>query len=196
MNRGRAAWWVVGCAVAATLTACHSAATRIYGLEPISPVSRMDKYQAPALRVDTVSVPAGWDRSEILGLSAAGQLQISEFDHWSAPLPQIVRQVLSDDLDQRLPTGSVIFPRLPRSGVAVGVDVDILGFNLVGSRASMRASWLIIPPTGAQSGKRGAASLECSITSAEPTGVARAWSELVGQLADRIAMDAASFVIP
>jgi uncharacterized lipoprotein YmbA len=187
---------MIRCAVALTLAACQSNPTRIYGLDPTEPATRLDTYQAPALRVDTLSVPATWDRIEILRLSSAGTLEISEFDHWSAPLAQIARQTLSDDLDQRLPSGSVIFPRLPKSDGALGVDVDILEFTMVASHASMRASWLIIPAAGSQSAKRNIASVQGSMNSAEPAAVARAWSQLIGQLADRIAADAASFKMP
>jgi uncharacterized lipoprotein YmbA len=196
MNKVRIAWWVIGCAVALTLGACHSAPTRIYSLDPAGPATRLDTYQAPALRVDTLNVPASWDRIEILSLTAAGNLQINDFDHWSAPLAQIARQTLSDDLDQRLPSGSVIYPRLPKPNGALGINVDILEFTVVASQASMRASWLIVPTVGSQSAKRSVASLQRSMTSTEPTAVAHAWSELIGQLADRIAADAASFKIP
>jgi hypothetical protein len=41
--------------------------------------------------------------------------------------------------------------------------------------------------------KRSATSLNTSLSSAEPAAVARAWGELLGQLADHIAVDAASF---
>jgi hypothetical protein len=44
--------------------------------------------------------------------------------------------------------------------------------------------------------KRSAASLHASLPSAEPAAMARAWSTLLGQLADRIASDAASFTSP
>jgi hypothetical protein len=44
--------------------------------------------------------------------------------------------------------------------------------------------------------RRSAVSLHASLPSAEPAGVARAWSALLGQLADRIASDAASFASP
>ena len=196
MNIVRTAWRVIGCAFAVTLGACHSAPTRIYSLDSAVPATRMDTYQAPALRVDTVNVPASWDRIEILSLSSAGRLEISEFDHWSAPLAQIARQTLSDDLDQRLPSGSVIFPRLPKSNGAVGINVDILEFTVVASQASMRVSWLIGPAAGSQSTKRSVASLQGSMTSSGPAAVARAWSELIGQLADRIAADAASLKMP
>jgi uncharacterized lipoprotein YmbA len=196
MNEVRIVWWVIGCAAAIALSACHSAPTRIYSLDPTVPATRIDTYQAPSLRVDTLNVPANWDRIEILSLSAGGKLEISDFDHWSAPLAQIVRQTLTDDLDQRLPSGSVIYPRLPKPDAALGIDVDILEFTVVASQASMHASWLIVPAAGSQSAKRGVASLRGSVTSAEPAAVAQAWSELIGQLADHIAADAASFKTP
>jgi uncharacterized lipoprotein YmbA len=196
MNKVRRAQWVIGCAFAVTLGACHSVPTRIYGLEPAAPATRIDDYQSPALRVDTLNVPASWDRIEILSLSQAGRLEIRELDRWSAPLAQIARQTLSDDLDQRLPSGSVIYPRLPRVDGTLGINVDILEFTVSASQASMRASWLIVPGRGLHSAKRSVASLQASMTSTEPAGVARAWSELIGQLADRIAADAASFKIP
>jgi hypothetical protein len=119
-------------------------------------------------------VPASWDRIEILSLSAAGKLEISDFDHWSAPLAQIARQTLSDDLDQRLPSGSVIYPRLPKPDGALGIDVDILEFTIVASQASMRASWLIVPAAGSQSAKRSVASLQESMASTEAAAVAHA----------------------
>jgi uncharacterized lipoprotein YmbA len=195
MNTFRNARRAIAAAAALTLGACHSAPTRIYGIDAAVPANRIDVYQAPALRVDTLSVPASWDRIEILTISS-GKLQINDFDHWSAPLARIARHALSDDLDRRLPSGSVIYPRLPKTGDALGVDVDILEFTVAGSMASMRASWLITPTGASQSAKRGVASLQTGVGSADPAGMARAWSELIGRLADRIAADAASFKAP
>jgi uncharacterized protein len=196
MNTVRTARWAMGCAIAAALGACHSAPTRIYSLAPTKPATHIDNYQAPALRVDTLNVPASWDRIEILSPSAAGTQQIRDFDHWSAPLAQLARQVLSDDLEQRLPAGSVIYPRLPKSNGALGVNIDILEFTISGSQAAMRASWLVVPAVGSQGAKRSVASLRVSMSSTEPAAIAHAWSEMIGQLADRIAADAASFNTP
>jgi uncharacterized lipoprotein YmbA len=111
-------------------------------------------------------------------------------------LAQIARHTLSEDLDQRLPSGSVIYPRLPKPDSALGIDVDILEFTIAASQASMQASWLIVPAAGSQSAKRSVASLHESMISTGPAAVAHAWSELIGQLADRIAVDAASFRTP
>jgi uncharacterized protein len=196
MNKVRTTWWVAGCVVAVALGGCRSAPTRIYTLGSAAPATHIEVYHAPALRVDTLNVPASWDRIEILKLSAAGTLQISDFDHWAAPLAQMARQTLSDDLDQRLPSGSVIYPRLPKPSRALGVNVDILEFNIVASQASMQASWIIVPSGNAQGAKRSAAELRSSMSSEDPAAVAHAWSDLVGQLADRIAADATSFNMP
>jgi uncharacterized lipoprotein YmbA len=187
MNSVRRIWWVVGSAALLAAAGCRSAPTRIYSLDPTAPSMHMDAYHGPALRVDTLNVPASWDRIEILKRSAAGPLQLSDFDHWAAPLAQMARQTLSDDLDQRLPSGSVIYPRLPKPSGALGVNVDILEFNIVASQASMRASWIIVPFEDAQSAKRSAAELRRSMSSEDPAAVAQAWSDLIGQLADRIA---------
>jgi uncharacterized lipoprotein YmbA len=149
--------------------------------------------------VDSLSVPAGWDRSEILRPSAAS-LAISEFDHWAAPLREAAQQALSADLSDRLPSGSVIYPRLPKPKTALGIDVDILEFTVTGSHASMQVSWVIIPgapapgapPPGAPpspAARRSEALLQCPISSTQPAAVVRAWSALIGQLADHIAAD-------
>jgi uncharacterized lipoprotein YmbA len=192
----RHVWLPIGWAVALTLGACHSAPTRIYSLEAVAPATRLATYQAPALRVDALSVPASWDRIEMLSPSERGSFQISDFDHWSASLAQAARQALSADLDQRLPPGNVIYPRLPKTVGALGVTVDILEFNIVAAKASMQASWLIVPAEGLPGAKRGVAFVETPMISTEPASVARAWGALLGQLADRIAADAASFTVP
>jgi uncharacterized lipoprotein YmbA len=186
---------VIACAGAFALGACQSATTRVYTLDLAAPDHRQAAYRSPALRVDSLSVPAGWDRIEILQPSANGRLEISDFDHWSAPLAQVARQTLSADLSERLPPDSLIYPHLPKPAGALGVDVDILEFSVAGARASMQASWLITPAASATA-KRSEAMLQASMSSTAPAAVVRAWSDLLGQLADRIGADAALFSMP
>ena len=78
----------------------------------------------------------------------------------------------------------------------MGINVDVLEFSVVPSQASMRASWVISPAAELQTAKRSVALLHASLTSTEPAAVARAWSELIGQLADRIAADLATVRMP
>jgi uncharacterized protein len=186
-------WRVTGCVLALALVGCRSAPTRIYILAPAAPAAQLAVDHAQALRIDTLNVPAAWDRIELLKASTTGTLQISDFDHWAAPLAQMARQTLSDDLDRRLPSGSVIYPRLTKPEGALGVNVDILEMNIVGLQASMRASWVIVPSGDPKAAKRSAAELRLSMSSEDPAAVAHAWSGLLGQLADRIAADAVVF---
>jgi uncharacterized lipoprotein YmbA len=78
----------------------------------------------------------------------------------------------------------------------LGVDVDILDMSIVGSQATMRASWTIVPSGDMKAAKRSAAELRSPVISEGAAAVARAWSELIGQMADRIAADAAAFNTP
>jgi uncharacterized lipoprotein YmbA len=181
---------------AMALCACHSAPTRIHTLEAARPAHRIDSYKAPPLRVDSVHVPLGWDRVEILSPTTAGELKIDDFDHWPAPLAQLVRQVLSTDLDARLPAGTVVFPHLAKPSDALGVNVDILEFTLDLSQGSMSASWSITPAAGAPSARRDVTVLHTPLASSDPAAVAHAWGVLLGQLADQIAADAAQFSPP
>ena len=189
---------IAGAAVLAALSlcACHSAPTRIYDLNPAPPVTRVDAYRAPPLRIDAVHVPAGWDRIEILTPAAGGELKIDDFDHWAAPLPQVIRQALSADLDARLPSGTVVYPHLPKPSNALGINVDILEFSIASSQSSMSASWVITPAAEPQAAQRNVTTLHNPVASTDAAAVAHAWSELIGQLADRIAADAASFKAP
>jgi len=181
---------------AMALCACHSAPTRIHTLETATPSARVDSYRAPPLRVDAVHVPPGWDRLEILSPTGAGGLTIDDFDHWSAPLPQLVRQVLSADLDARLPSGAVVFPHLSKPPGALGINIDILEFTLNSSEGSMSAGWSITPAAGSPATRRDVTLFHTPMASADPGAVVHAWSTLLGQLADRIAADAARFSAP
>jgi hypothetical protein len=60
----------------------------------------------------------------------------------------------------------------------------------------MSVSWVITPAAGPHAARRNVATLNNPVAAADAAGVARAWSELIGQLADRIAADAASFKVP
>lgn len=178
------------------LYGCQSAPTRIHTLETATSAVRVDSYQAPPLRIDAVHVPLGWDRVEILSPTATGELKIDDFDRWSAPLAQLVRQVLSGDLETRLPPGMVIYPHLPKPVGALGINVDILEFSLSSSQGSMSVGWSTTPAEGSQGARRDVAQLHTPVTNSDPAAVARAWSILLGQLADRIAADAAQFTAP
>jgi uncharacterized lipoprotein YmbA len=167
------------------LLACQSAPTRTYTLYAI-PVSSSKDYTGPALRVDSVHVPASIDRTEIMLDVAPGELKISDFDHWSAPLGEMARQTLSQDLIARLPAGKVIFPHLFKPSGALGITVDILAFRTDRGNSHLTASWAILPQAPNAAPKGGSASLSTPNANGGVLDTVQALSTLLGQLADRI----------
>jgi len=179
------------CATTLLLSACGSAPTRIYTLDAVAPGTPRTAYAGPPLRVDAVYFPPALDRIEIVRDLSFGQLRVSDTDHWSAPLGEAARQVLSADLVARLPPGKSLYPRLPKPDGALGLIVDVLGFRTDGQSAELEVSWVAVGPTG-QGGGQGAtgsassATLRTSETAANAAATAQALSNLLAQLADRI----------
>lgn len=167
------------------LAACQSAPTRTYTLYAV-PVSASKDYGGPALRVDSVHMPAAIDRTEIMLDVAPGELKISDFDHWSAPLGEMARQALSQDLILRLPAGKVIFPHLIKPSGALGITVEILSFRTDRGNAQLTASWTVLPQAPNTAPKGGAASLSTPNSNGGALDTVRSLSTLLGQLADRI----------
>jgi uncharacterized lipoprotein YmbA len=176
------------------LAGCGSAPTRVYSLTPAPPAARIGS-PASMLRVDAVHVPPAWDRIEILSSGIDGALEIDDLDRWSAPLAQATRQMLTADLDLRLPAGSVIYPHLAKPPGALGVSIEILQFTITQTQASMQAGWIIDSSAAPEAGRRDFATVTMTVTDPSPATVARTWSALLGQLADHIAADASAFPI-
>lgn len=178
---------VVGLAMMApVLTSCQSAATRFFTLYPVAPRSTPRPYQGPEVRVDAVHIPPSLDRMEIVGDVAAGELEISDLEHWSASLGQMARQTLSADLAARMPAGRLIFPHLPKPEGAMGISVDVLNFNAAHDDADLDASWVFTSADSARTCGGGTASLQTHRSTVGAAAIVRGWSALLAQLADRI----------
>jgi uncharacterized protein len=172
---------------AMTLVACGSAPTRVYTLQPVATHGAPARYAGPPIRVAAVHLPAELDRSEIVTELDNGQLRINDLDHWAAPLSKIAQQTLSADLVARLPAGKVAFPRLPASGAAAELRVDILRVS-TGSEARMQASWQLTLEH--QPERSGVVDLQDTPKGAADE-VATRLSTLLARLADAIAKDLA-----
>jgi len=144
-------------------------------------------------------VPVGLDQASHVELTreiAPGEVKISDFEHWAAPLGQTAVQVLAQDLAARLPAGALIPPAAPLPPGGLDVDVDILAFNVAGGQAVMQASWSeIARPSVADKGGQAPppasstrlVELTAPVDAAGGLAEAQGLSRLLGQLADRIA---------
>ncbi len=191
--------WVA--AAGLSLTACsHSDPTRFFTLDPVSPAQPVaTSAVGPPIRLRRVTIPPALDRVELTREVAPGEVKVSDFEHWAAPLGQTAVQVLAQDLAARLPAGTLIPPTAPLPVGGVDIDVDILSFNVADGQAVMQASWSQIarssaaPEVGQTLQSRSSTRLVELTAPVDASGglaEAQGLSRLLGQLADRIAAEA------
>jgi uncharacterized protein len=171
-----------GCASSApskfyTLTAVPAGGAAPAPVQPSLPV-----------RVVAVRIPPMLDRQEIARPSAGDQLVISGEERWDAPLDEMIQEILTRDLIERLPASAVILPGAPAPARVDSIVVNILQFQSdVAGKVLFQGSWsLLTPGTAAPSLIRDFRySAEAS---PESTGEeVQAMSTLLGELADDIA---------
>ena len=171
------------------LAACgHSPPTQFLTLDPVPGAAVA--YRGPAIRVPAVRVPPALDRDEFVQRGAPGEVKVDDLVRWSGSLGLLARNTLILDLASRLPPSAVAPPDAPAQSAGVRIDVSILVLETTDNEASMQAAWQFTPDSGQTSAtSRQWATLSLPIAGRTPPETARAFSALLGQLADRIAGD-------
>lgn len=173
-----------GCALAG----CgHSPPTRFFTVDPAPPASRVAQASMAPVQLDAVHIPAVLDRPQIVTRIAPGRLKLDDQHHWGAPLGQLLRQALAQDLLERLPRGAFVLPEAPRSQGVRGLVVNVLALQGDGrGRVRLLASWSLLDTSG-----KVVLTRDVDLSAPAPTGLApaeaAAVSRLVGELADRMA---------
>lgn len=147
-------------------------------------------YAGPAVKVADIQVPPSMDRLELVRQGAGNELSVDDFAHWAAPLGDLARTALTQDLAARLPAGRVVYPDVAEPDGTLRVSVDLLAFTCAPERASLEASWTLAvksKPAGPPRQLRLAGS--CGT---DGPSEAAALSALLGQLADAVATDLAA----
>lgn len=172
--------------IALGIAGCGSSPTRLY--TPYSPGQQqlVANYTGPPMRVDSVHLPPSLDRLEIITDLARGEKKINELDHWSAPLGQLARQTLTEDLAVRLPPGTLIYPHLNKPAGALGIQVDILEFGVNERGARLMASYSVASSSGVAM-RADAQLLDTAQTGTTPAATAQALSALLDKLAQHVA---------
>ncbi|HUI62080.1 MAG TPA: PqiC family protein [Steroidobacteraceae bacterium] len=162
---------------------------RYYTLSTSQPAARLS---APAgmvpMRLDRVTIPTELDRSQLVRRLDSTRLQIMEEDRWAAPLDDMIHRVLSQDLAERLPPGTVADPNEPALGEkrqSLAVDVIEL-YGDAGCAVSLRAAWVLKRPDSAST--RGSEQIRIPPGScAGAASLPAAMSEALARLSDRLA---------
>lgn len=178
----------------ALLSACASSPPRhFFTLDPVPPPNgRLATTSHVFVQLGAIHMPPVLDRKDIVREDAPNRLTISDENRWGAPLSEIVNQVLTQDLIQRLPQGTVISPNAATTQAVSVVTLDILQFQADPSdTVVLDASWSMSPPDSSVP-----SSPQHSVLR-EPAGLsnfaaqASAMSRALGRLADAIATELA-----
>lgn len=171
---------------ALVLSGCgHSPPTRFYTLDAVPPARPTSVGPGAPVQLAAVHLPPTLDRPQVVTQTAPGRLEVSEQDHWGAPLDEMMRRTLGQDLLARLPEGSFIPPNAPRPSGARGLVVDVVQLQASPGGVVMQANWTL---TGGASGE---ALLSRTVELRAPAGQgaggqAAAISRMLGELSDRI----------
>ncbi len=190
--------------VAVTAAVCLLAAcgasprTRFYTLAPVPPRTASVTASEAPLKVSAVHIPGVLDRNSIIRGEADHKLDISSQERWGGDLGEMIRQTLTQDLQQRLPDGMVVPPQSPAPDNAHGLVVDVVHFGPGASgQVELDATWTVLAGSPARVVLQRTARLTAHASEPPPaadheaagsaSSQAAAMSTLLGQLADEIA---------
>jgi len=129
------------------LAACASSPpVQFFALGPVATADHPKLKSSRIVQITRVHVPPALDRQQIVRQSGPYTFEISDQHRWSAPLDEIIRRVLSEDLLQVLPPGNVVLPQESAPPGTQKVVVDILKFEADPSgTVQFAASWSLLP---------------------------------------------------
>jgi uncharacterized lipoprotein YmbA len=172
----------------ALLAACgHSDPTQFYDLHAVAPQAGVRAAPGLPLRIAHVEVPGAYDRPEIVREQEGNQLKVDDVSHWAAPLGQLMRGALVENLIKRLPNGQIVPAEAPKPAAVIEISVEIVAIHETANSLSIQASWTQTRPS-ADAGATTVQSASVSVPMANRSNGAYAdsLSQALAQLADAI----------
>ena len=176
------------------LAGCGSSPkTNYYALTPVVSAQPATGPIAAPVQLSALHLPPSLDRDEIVTAGPGQSMQVSDTDRWTAPLADMARNVLSEDLEKRLPPGSVILPDAPAPQNAGNIVVAIERFGLGrDGKVELKGSWSLTRTGAKEPALRREIAIEIDAGSGDGAA-ARGMSEALGALAGQIADGLAAF---
>jgi uncharacterized lipoprotein YmbA len=136
----------------------------------------------------TLSLPPMVDRRQMVIATSSDQLLVLEHERWAAPLSELVLQTLGRDLEQRRADVLVADRGFDQPSLAtVKIRVDIVRMSVrAGGRATLEAHWRVVDARR-NTDEVGGETFESPVASGDYAAVARAFSNNLSSLADRLA---------
>ena len=171
------------------LAACGtSPPTRFFTLEPVPPSASPASIEGAPITVDAVHLPGVLDRLEVVRQAGPNRLDVSERDRWGAPLDQMSRRVLAQDLAARAPPGLIVRPGAAKpDGPSRALTVSVQEFDVdPAGHAVLDAGWTLLAGNPPKPMRRHRERIEVGGAAGGSDAQAAAMSRALGQFADRI----------
>jgi len=174
--------------IALLLASCGSSPkTQYFTLAPVPASEHRASISAP-VTVAAVHVPPALDRREMVRRTGANSVDIREQDRWTAPLGDLVREVLARDLEARLPQDKVVTPQSPAPPHTQQIVVSLAQFGPdAAGKVVLDGDWSLLDGDREKLLLRRNVAFETAASRRGADGQAAAMSQLVGQLAEDIA---------
>lgn len=123
----------------------HSPPTRFFTIDPAPPRRAVEAGQPRMIKLGRIDIPPSLDRPQLVTEVGGDRVKVDERDQWSAPLAELIRRALAEDLADRLPAGSIVSPTLPQSSGARVLTVDFLTLTAgPGGALSCHVLWRLL----------------------------------------------------
>lgn len=151
-----------------------------YSLERIAPSGGVAAVRGTPIGIDSVQLPPGFDRREVVVRQPNQKLDVRSTQQWSASLQEMVVHTLAFDLANRLPEGMVVLPGEAKPASMRTLDVVVEEFAAGPTNAvALDARWVL---GGITHHER----VGIDIASLDSAQVADGMSRALATLADRI----------
>jgi uncharacterized lipoprotein YmbA len=136
----------------------------------------------------TISLPSIIDRRQMVIATSSDQLLVLEHERWAAPLSDLVLQTLARDLERRRAEVLVADRGFDQPTlVPVKIRVDVVRMSVhAGGRAMLEAHWRVVDARN-NADEVGGETFESPVAGDDYAAVARAFSNDLASLADRLA---------
>lgn len=186
VRRVAAAQLAAACVI---LAACGSSPpVQFFALEPAVRADAPRRQSSTVVQVARVHVPPALDRQQIVHQGGSGTLTLSDRSRWGAPLDEMARRVLSQDLLRLLPQDCVILPEEPAPAATEKIVVDIVQFaaDATGT-VQFAASWSLVSAAPGARPHNHYVELSEPADAQDQAAQVRAMSDILGKLAEQIA---------
>ena len=180
---------LVAALLAGSIAGCsHSPPMRYVTLSAVTAPTPLATGRIDPVQLTAVHIPAELDRPEVVTQIAANRLSVDEGTRWGAPLAQMMRRTLAQDLISRLPEGAFVLPDAPAPAGAHALVVTVLDLQADPNRTlTLQAAWTLSSGHPARAMLTQQATLHEQMSAHGAASQAASLSRMLGQLADRIA---------